>query len=198
VTPGSAPSPHQGPLSGLGLASDAEARLCSYLDLLAAWAGRVNLTGAGDAVERVALLVESVAPAAQLPAAGSHLLDIGSGNGSPGLVLALLRPDLCVSLLEPRLKRWAFLREACRSVGRPDIQVRRERHDEYPGPAAEVVTLRGLALPLRAVLSLVAVGGRVIVFGEAGKPPLAEPPFVLEERLSLPRGEARVFRECST
>ena len=88
-----------------------------------------------------------VVAAAHLPAPG-RLIDVGSGNGSPGLVLALLRDDLEVTLLEPRARRWAFLREAARAAGRAGIEVQRRRHDGYSGAPAETVTLRALALPL--------------------------------------------------
>jgi 16S rRNA (guanine527-N7)-methyltransferase len=124
----------------------------------------VNLTGARTPADRVALLVESVLPAAPHALPG-RLIDVGSGNGSPGLVLALVRPELSVVLLEPRQRRWAFLREACRAAGRPDIDVLRERHDQYGGPAAATVTLRGLDLPLAALAPLVAAAGRALVFG---------------------------------
>jgi len=155
----------------------------------------VNLTAARSPEERVALLVAEAAPVAALLAPASRLIDVGSGNGSPGLVLALLRPDVSVTLLEPRLRRWAFLRQATRAAGRPDVDARRERHDEYHGDPAAVVTLRALALPLGALRSLVAKGGRIIVLGGE---PSSEPPFVLESRLPLPRSEAHVFRDCST
>ncbi len=139
-----------------------------YLDLLAAWSARVNLTAARTPEARVSLLVAPVVPAAALAARG-RLIDVGSGNGSPGLVLALLRPDLDVTLLEPRQKRWAFLREAARAAGRP-VAVRRERHDTYAGPPVETVTLRALALSLGALAPLVAPGGRVVTFGPALAP----------------------------
>src|SRR4051812_3127442 len=113
---------HDTLLAGLGLAPTAAAALARYLDLVAAWNPRVNLTGAGTAEERVAILVAPVLAAVSLPEAG-RVLDIGSGNGSPGIVLAALRPDLLLTLLEPRQKRWAFLREAARAVGRPDLDV---------------------------------------------------------------------------
>jgi len=119
----------------------------------------------------VRLLVGPVVPAAGLPDPGS-LVDVGSGNGSPGLVLALLRDDLDVTLLEPRARRWAFLREAARAAGRP-VRVLRVRHDAYPGPAARTVTLRALAIPLDELAPLVEPGGQVLVFGgrpEAGGP----------------------------
>jgi 16S rRNA (guanine527-N7)-methyltransferase len=114
----------------------------------------------------VRLLVADVLPAAPLPEAGS-LLDVGSGNGSPGLVLALVRDDLEVTLLEPRARRWAFLREAARAAGR-SVRVLRLRHDGYGGPPARTVTLRALAVPLAELAPLVVPGGRVVVFG--GRP----------------------------
>lgn len=194
MTDGGAPS-HGEPLRALRLGADREAALRRYLDLLAAWNARTNLTAARSAEERVALLVEEVAPAAALLDPGTRLIDVGSGNGSPGLVLALLRPDVAATLLEPRLKRWAFLKEAARASGRPDVDVRRERHDQYRGAPAAVVTLRGLALPLSALRRLLQKGGRIIAFGEG---PGLEAPFVHEARLALPRSEAQVFRDCST
>src|SRR6266700_3065338 len=126
----------------------------AYLDLLARWNARVNLTGARGAGDRVRLLVAPVIPVLALPDPG-RLIDVGSGNGSPGLVLALLRDDLEAILLEPRARRWAFLREATRAAGRGDVEVLRRRHDQYEGPPAPTVTLRGLALPLGALARLV-------------------------------------------
>jgi len=135
-----------------------------YLDLLAAWSTRVNLTGARTPARRVTLLVGDVIPAAELARPG-RLPDVGSGTGSPGLVLALLRPELAATLLEPRQRRWAFLREAARAAGRPDVEVLRQRHDQYGGPPAATVTLRGLDLPLAAVAPLVEEEGRLLLFG---------------------------------
>jgi 16S rRNA G527 N7-methylase RsmG len=125
----------------------------------------------------VRLLVEPVLPA--LPyVAGVSLLDVGAGNGSPGLVLGLLRPDLALTLLEPRQKRWAFLREAARRAGRrTGIDVRRERHDQYPGPPADTVTRRAVALGPAALAPLVAAGGRLLVWGP---PPAAEAGWAAE------------------
>lgn len=133
---------------------------------------RVNLTGARSAGDRVRLLVAPVLPALTLPHPG-RLIDVGSGNGSPGLVLALLRDDLRAVLLEPRARRWAFLREATRAAGRDDVEVLRLRHDQYEGPPAPTVTLRGLALPLAPLARMVEPGGRLLVFG--GRPREAGP-----------------------
>jgi 16S rRNA (guanine527-N7)-methyltransferase len=159
-------SAHDPHLAALGLPARDVGVLSRYLDLLAAWNARVNLSGARTAEARVAILVAPVLAVAPLLDPGL-LLDVGSGNGSPGLVLAVLRPDLPVILLEPRQRRWAFLREAARAVGRADVDVRRARHDGYDGPPAQTVSLRALALPAAELAPLVMAGGRVVSWGPA-------------------------------
>lgn len=132
---------------------------------MATWSARVNLTGARTPEQRVKSLVADVLP--MLPwVEGPSLIDIGSGNGSPGLVMALLRPELRVTLLEPRLRRWAFLREATRTLARSDISVLRQRHDEAPFPRrAQTLSMRALRLPLAELAPLVEPGGRLLVVG---------------------------------
>lgn len=166
------------------MAEPAARALEAWLDLLGTWSGRTNLTAAGTAEERVRLLVEPVLPAAPLLETAS-LIDVGTGNGSPGLVLALLRPDLSAVLLEPRARRWAFLREACRAVGRPDVEVVRARHDEYPGRPVRNVTVRALRLGCDALAPLVEAGGQIVFFGDG---PGCGPPFEPE---AAPSGMAR-------
>ena len=160
-------------LQALGLTEAAVDRLDPYLRLLAAWNRRVNLTAARTAADQVALLIAPVLPLAALLAAG-ELIDVGSGNGSPGLVIAALEPDRPACLLEPRTRRWAFLREAARAMGRPDIRVLRCRHDAYPGPPAPNVTLRALRIPLAELRPLLTPDGQVFVLGgpPAGGGPL--------------------------
>jgi 16S rRNA G527 N7-methylase RsmG len=104
--------------------------------------------------------------------------------------MAILRDDLEVTLLEPRTRRWAFLREAARRCATGRVRVERGRHDDYAGDPAGTLTLRALALPLRELAPLVAPGGLVLVFG--GGPQL-EGPF--EEWPEVARGgTARAFR----
>jgi len=81
-------------------------------------------------------------------------------------VLAALRPDLQATLLEPRMRRWAFLREAARAMDLA-VDVRRQRHDEYDGPPAATVAVRALRLPTGEIAPLVARGGRLLVIGAA-------------------------------
>jgi 16S rRNA (guanine527-N7)-methyltransferase len=183
-------SPHRAPLEALGLREPAAGRLAAYLDVLAAWSLRVNLTGARGPAERVHVLVAEVLPALTLVPPG-RLIDVGSGNGSPGLVYALVRDDLEVTLLEPRQRRWAFLREAARAAGRSGVDVRRQRHDTYTGPAARTVTLRALAVPLAELAGLVEAGGRVVVLG--GRPTPGGP-FVATAEGDGVAGRPSVFR----
>src|SRR5512145_3069715 len=143
-------------------------RLGRWLDHLEYWNARVNLTGLRSAEDRVGHLVDPVIRLRLVPAEGD-LIDVGSGNGSPGLVFASLRPDLRVTLLEPRTRRWAFLREAVRLMGVMNVQVVKARHDQYPGPPASTICLRAVAIPLPGLVPLLAAGGRVVVMG-------AEPP----------------------
>ena len=167
-----APSPHRAALQEIGLPAGALEPLAAYLDRLATWSRRVNLTGARTPAERVGVLVRPVLPLAAL--LEGDVLDVGSGNGSPGLVLALLRPELPVTLLEPRQRRWAFLREAARVVARPGLQVLRLRHEEYAGAPVRTLLARGLGASAQAWARLLADGGQLFTSARVASvgPPL--------------------------
>jgi 16S rRNA (guanine527-N7)-methyltransferase len=97
---------------------------------------------------------------------GARVVDLGSGAGLPGLVLALARPDLQVTLVEPMLRRTTFLTEACELLGVTNVTVRRGRAEERAGDESfDVVTARALA-PLPQLLTwslpLVAPGGALL------------------------------------
>ena len=94
---------------------------------------------------------------------GATVADLGSGAGLPGLVLALARPDLEVTLIEPMARRVAFLTEAVETLGLARVTVVRGRAEDWAGPQRfGVVTARALA-PLPRLLTwglpLVARGG---------------------------------------
>jgi len=97
---------------------------------------------------------------------GAEVADLGSGAGLPGLVLALARPDLTVTLVEPMARRVAFLTEASATLGAENVTVVRGRAEElHDRHGFDVVTSRALA-PLTRLLSwslpLVAPGGAVL------------------------------------
>jgi 16S rRNA (guanine527-N7)-methyltransferase len=88
------------------------AALVGWLDLVARWAERIDLTAARDDAELVDLMVADAAELARVVGRDAHVVDVGSGAGAPGLPLALLRPDLRVTLVEPAQKRASLLRIA--------------------------------------------------------------------------------------
>lgn len=92
--------------------------------------------------------------------------DIGSGAGLPGIVLALTRPDLSVTLVEPLLRRTTFLEEAVAELGLSNVDVVRARAEELHGHRDfAVVTSRAVA-PLDRLLGwsmpLVRQGGELV------------------------------------
>lgn len=97
---------------------------------------------------------------------GAEVCDIGSGAGLPGLVLALARPDLRVTLVEPLLRRSTFLEETVAQLGLDNVEVVRARAEELHGVRDfDVVTSRAVA-PLGRLLHwsmpLVRQGGALV------------------------------------
>jgi 16S rRNA (guanine527-N7)-methyltransferase len=183
---------HSRPLLERGVPQQLTEPLAAYLTLVAAWNQRTNLTAARTATERVEILVSDVWKAAPLVRTGS-LIDIGSGNGSPGLVLALARRELKVTLLEPRARRWAFLREATRRLERDDVTVLRARCEDFDGRAG-TVTLRAVGLDLSIAAQLLEPGGDLLVFGGQPDP---GPGLRLVETYPLERTQLHRLRRAS-
>jgi 16S rRNA (guanine527-N7)-methyltransferase len=77
---------------------------------------------------------------------GATVADVGAGAGLPGIVLAIRRPDLEVSLVEPLLRRARFLEEAVDALGLTNAEVRRARAEELHGRVEfDAVTSRAVA-----------------------------------------------------
>lgn len=82
----------------------------------------------------------------------SSVCDVGTGAGLPGMVLAIARPDLRVTLVEPLLRRTAFLTEVVELLGLDNVEVSRGRAEELHGARTyDVVTSRAVA-PLSRLL----------------------------------------------
>ncbi|MBB5871016.1 16S rRNA (guanine527-N7)-methyltransferase [Allocatelliglobosispora scoriae] len=95
------------------------------------------------------------------------IVDVGSGAGLPGIVLAVARPDISVILVEPLARRTSFLVEAVAILELKNVTVQRGRAEEMVGklPPADVVTARAVA-PLDRLagwcLPLARIGGRML------------------------------------
>lgn len=125
-------------------------RLAIYVDLLVAWNQRINLVGPrtlGDVWRRHILDSAQLQPL--LPASARTLVDLGSGAGLPGLILAILGFPT-VHLVEADGRKCAFLREAARVTG-TTIVLHAKRFEEISGFAGDVITARACA-PLPKLL----------------------------------------------
>lgn len=103
---------------------------------------------------------------AELLPPGATVCDIGSGAGLPGLVLAIARPDVRITLVEPLLRRTTFLDEVTATLGLDNVEVVRGRADALHGQRRfDIVTSRAVA-PLERLLGwsmpLVASHGALI------------------------------------
>ncbi len=103
---------------------------------------------------------------AELVPVDASVCDVGSGAGLPGIVLAIARPDVHVTLVEPLLRRTSFLEEVVTALGLTRCEVKRARAETLHGAETyDVVTSRAVApLPKLVAwsLPLVAPGGAVL------------------------------------
>jgi len=145
----------------LGLARD-------FADLLAGPGVERGLLGPREVDRLWERHILNSAVLAELIGPGSWVIDIGSGAGLPGLPLAIARPDLRVTLVEPMLRRTDFLTEAVSSLGIP-VDVIRGRAED-PGVrsrvgGADVVASRAVAdlgKLTRWSMPLLRIGGRML------------------------------------
>lgn len=121
--------------------------LLRYLDLLMVWGKRHDLHAARSADELVDLSLPDAWMLACFAGEGSSWADIGTGAGAPGLPLKLLRPDLQMTLVEPRTKRVAFLRTVVGQVNVGPIPVLRQRSDEIGSKKFDAVVSRAVLAP---------------------------------------------------
>jgi 16S rRNA (guanine527-N7)-methyltransferase len=156
--------------------------LARYLDLLLLWNRRVNLTAVREPRAIVpAHFVDSLAVVPAVPAQARTLVDVGSGAGFPGAVIALARPDLEVTLVEASHKKAAFLEAVRRELPLANVTVQAHRAEDL-ALAVDVAVSRAtwdLGDWLARAAAWVAPGGLVI--GMEGA-----------ERHDLPAGATRL------
>jgi len=120
-------------------------RLTAFGGLLADWNRRHNLVSArslGDVWSRHVL--DSAQLTRFVPLEAKTLIDLGSGAGFPGIVVALMRPDLRVTLVEATAKKCRFLREAD-AILHTGIRVLNARIEDVARVPFDVVTARACA-----------------------------------------------------
>jgi 16S rRNA (guanine527-N7)-methyltransferase len=114
-------------LARLAVPEAARPPVQTWLDLLREWNKRMDLTAARNDDELFDLMLADALVLSAHLAQNARVVDIGCGAGAPGLALALVRPDLAVTLVEPLAKRVAFLRTVLGTLGRTDIVLAKEK-----------------------------------------------------------------------
>lgn len=147
-----------GGLDTLGLDRSHSAPLLLYLELLQHWNRSYNLTAIRDPREMVTKhLLDSLAIHPFVRA--RTLADLGSGAGFPGIALAIVQPQLQVTLIEANGKKARFLREALRALELGNAQVMQSRIEAVSMPGAfDAITARALATLPR----LLELGGQLL------------------------------------
>jgi 16S rRNA (guanine527-N7)-methyltransferase len=168
-----------------------------YFALLDRWNAKINLTAlplrppTEETFDR--LFVEALAAARLLPDEPLEWIDLGSGGGSPAIPLKVVRPKLKLTMVESKVRKAAFLREAIRTLGLKDAMVENVRIEtlaESGSPAvgsSAIVTVRAVrvdAALLRRAAELLAPNGRLVLF-KPGNSPVASRQFEQLETVQL-------------
>jgi 16S rRNA (guanine527-N7)-methyltransferase len=213
MSPEGAPSPPEAfrellaaaaPRFTLSLSPETLESLSRFLAELDRWRRAMDLTGPLTASELADHALESALGARLLPPSAS-VLDIGSGAGFPAVPLAVMRPDVSVSALEPRSKRSEFLRHASRSVPVPNLEVIRGRLETLEGRRFQAATTRAVGgLGERTGEAEFLAPDGLLLAWTTGEDRLARdlsPVFLLERIERIPGSRRRaiaVFRKASS
>jgi 16S rRNA (guanine527-N7)-methyltransferase len=134
----------------LGLAPSARQlqALADYLALLQRWNQTYNLTAVRDPAamlsHHLADCLAVLAPlSAQLPQ--GRVLDVGSGGGLPGVVLAIMRPELDVTCVDTVGKKAAFIRQVAGQLALPNLHAEHARVEQLRLPPFDLITSRAFA-----------------------------------------------------
>lgn len=126
------------------------AQLQAYSDLLLRWNRVYNLTALRDPAQISSHHLAdsaSIVPALDRHAAGRalHILDVGSGGGLPGVVLAIHRPHWQITCVDAVAKKAGFIRQVALELGLANLQAAHSRVEDLPPAQADVVTSRAFA-----------------------------------------------------
>ena len=141
---------------GLPLADSQQRQLLDYLALLAQWNRVYNLTALRDPTQMLTHhILDSlavIAPLRRYLRAGAQgraqppvrLLDVGSGGGLPGVVIAICQPEVAVTCVDAAAKKAAFIQQAAGVLHLPNLTGRHARVETLTGPF-DIITSRAFA-----------------------------------------------------
>jgi len=154
------------PIAAEKLCGEALPTLRLFAEHLAQWGEELGLVGPRELDRLWTRHILNSALVAHKIGTGT-LIDIGSGAGFPGLVIAAIRPDVQCTLIEPLGRRAHWLREEAHRLGLTNVEVRNERAEEAAGHViADFVTARAVSalttlVPLAA--PLLKQGGQLVL-----------------------------------
>jgi 16S rRNA (guanine527-N7)-methyltransferase len=161
-----------------------------YLTELQKWNRQINLTAAKTSEELVTRhILDSLAGLTVLSAlpSGSHIADLGSGAGFPGLPIKIARPDLQMTLIEPRQKRAAFLTTVCallkvQNTDIVEVNVAPKRTPTGLVGRFDAVLMRAVADPQVAkdlAAPLLKAGGMIVIWASSQQAAGVGPAFAV-------------------
>ena len=131
---------------------ESQQKLEHYLSLLRKWQRSINLVGPDTLDDAWRRHIEDSTQLADMIPAGAIVFDLGSGAGFPGLALAMIRPDLDVTLVESDTKKCTFLSTVSRETKTP-VHILNQRIESLESDLIPVIiTARALA-PLDKLLT---------------------------------------------
>ena len=147
----------------LDVSIEAQQKLLAYLSLLQKWNKVYNLTSVRDPLEMVTLhLLDSLSVLPYVNA--NNLLDVGSGGGLPGIVLAICKPDIQVTTIDTVQKKAIFMRQVKGELGLSNLTVVHARVESYqPAEKFEAIISRAfseIALFIKLTQHLLAENGQ--------------------------------------
>ena len=147
----------------LDVSIEAQQKLLAYLSLLQKWNKVYNLTAVRDPLEMVTLhLLDSLSVLPYVNA--NNLLDVGSGGGLPGIVLAICKPDIQVTTIDTVQKKAIFMRQVKGELGLSNLTVVHARVESYqPAEKFEAIISRAfseIALFIKLTQPLLAENGQ--------------------------------------
>ena len=148
---------------GLDVSPEAQQKLLQYLSLLNKWNKVYNLTAVRDPLEMVTLhLLDSLSVLPYIKT--KNLLDVGSGGGLPGIVLAICKPELQVTTIDTVQKKAIFMRQVKGELGLNNLEVVHARVENYqPSEKFAAIISRAfseLALLVKLTQHLLAENGQ--------------------------------------
>jgi 16S rRNA (guanine527-N7)-methyltransferase len=129
---------------GLQISAEIQEKLLNYLALLNKWNKVYNLTAVRDPLEMVTLhLLDSLSVMPYIK--GQRLLDVGSGGGLPGIVLAICMPQLQVTTIDTVQKKAIFMRHVKGELGLDNLQVVHARVETFEAVPFDLIISRAFS-----------------------------------------------------